>query len=232
MAGRGLKVLSVHITFHNYFYALDGGTTWLRGSDESGNNHIVMLVQHAHPQPSDSLDGIPGRVYWNGELVPIRSPREIDLLRFLRNARVAYLPTPEEQCGTPIELAPNALILGEDIRQLLHGRPEENLRSLLLQVVEFVESEQYVLFAQAVEQSADGERYDVYVVAEVSRRKEAIARLSGLMRIGVKAARDLLDQGLPVAKDMTALEVARLASQLHSAGLSVKVKPEYRWRIQ
>lgn len=222
----------MHITFHNYFYALDGGTTWVIGQDETGSNHTVVLVQHTHPQPSDSLEGLPGRVYWNGELVPIRSRREAELLRLLRNAEVAYSPTPDEQSEDRIELSPNALILGNDIRQLLHGRPEENLKALLAQVVEFVESEQYVLFAQTVEQAADEARYDVHVLCEASHRKEAIARLAGLMRIGVKVARDLLDRGIPVAKDLTALEVARLGSQLHSAGLSVKVEPEYRWSIQ
>jgi hypothetical protein len=123
-------VLPAKLTVHNSAYALDGGTTVLQAADEAGGNHAVMLVQHAFPQPSPSLGALPGRLYFDGELVPMRSDLEAGLLSLLRAAEVRY-SDPRQDQGERIQLSPNTLILGEDIRQVLTRGPEDNIRALL-----------------------------------------------------------------------------------------------------
>lgn len=59
----------------------------------------------------------------------------------------------------------------------------------------------------------------------------AIARLAVALGIGVKQARALIAQGLPVAENVLALEVIRLHAVLASAGLQVEITPPFRWPL-
>lgn len=59
----------------------------------------------------------------------------------------------------------------------------------------------------------------------------AIARLAVALGIGVKRARDLIVQDLPVAEDVLALEVIRLHGVLTGAGLQVEITPPLRWPL-
>ena len=129
-------------------YFLDGGTAILTGTDELGRERAVMLVQRAFPE-SGSF-GIAGRLYLDGEPVPVRSELESQVLTVLRTAEVQYTSPEGEPAGERIQLSPNALILGDDIRQVLTRSPEENIRALRNEMIEAVESEQYVTFAAEV----------------------------------------------------------------------------------
>lgn len=69
--------------------ALDGGSVYLGCADEAGRPVAVKLVQHAFPaagQPHPSE--VPGRMYLDGALVPLRSETEARLLDLLRAAKV------------------------------------------------------------------------------------------------------------------------------------------------
>jgi hypothetical protein len=223
-------VLPAKLTVHNSAHALDGGTTVLLATDEAGRHRAVMLVQHACPQPNPSLEALPGRLYFDGELVPMRSDLEAGLLALLRSAEVQYFEPPNEQ-GERIQLSPNALIVGEDIRQVLTRGPEDNIRALLAAVVEFVESEAYLRFAERVEQAADPTRYTVWVAWDAETRNQIVVRLGRALGIGLHAARDSLDSGAPLAKDATALEVLEIAGRYSAEGLALRVEPTFRWRL-
>jgi hypothetical protein len=49
-------------------------------------------------------------------------------------------------------LSPNALILGDDIKRVVQGSPEENLRAMLQGVIDYVSSIGYVSFAAKIEE--------------------------------------------------------------------------------
>ena len=132
-------------------YFLDGGTTVLAGTDERGRERAVMLVQNAFTR--GNTFGIPGRLHLDGAPVPVRSELESRVLAALRAAEVQYTPPEGEPTGERIQLSPNALILGDDIKQVLTRGPEENIRALRNQVVETVEAEGYVSFAAEVERA-------------------------------------------------------------------------------
>ena len=132
------------------FY-MDGGTTRLACTDERNQPHTVMLVQRAFA--GGNTFGISGRLYFDGELVLLRSPAEARLLELLRSAEVRYTPPDGEPPGEQVKLSPNALILGDDIKQVLTRGPEENIRGLRDTIVEFVASARYESFAAEVEKA-------------------------------------------------------------------------------
>jgi hypothetical protein len=224
------EALPETLTVHNCAYALDGGTTVLQATDEAGCERFVMLVQHSFPQPSPSLGALPGRLYFDGELVPMRSHLEARLLELLQAAEVRYSGPPGHQ-GESIQLSPNALILSEDIRQVLSRGPVENIRALLAAVVEFVESEAYLRFAERVEQAADTTRYTIWVVWEPATRNHVVVRLGRVRGTGLQGARQLLDSEAPLVEGATALEVSEIARQYHAEGLVLRVEPAFRWRL-
>lgn len=59
----------------------------------------------------------------------------------------------------------------------------------------------------------------------------AIAHLAVALGIGVKRARELIAQDLPVAENVLALEVIRLHGVLAGAGLQVEITPAFRWPL-
>lgn len=60
----------------------------------------------------------------------------------------------------------------------------------------------------------------------------AVARLAVALGIGVKRARDLIAQDLPVAENVLALEAIRLYGVLAGAGLQVGITPPLRWPLE
>lgn len=138
------------LVLHSYRYMLDGGTTILTGTDEKGRQHAVMLVQTLSPEGSSF--GVPGRLHFDGEPVPVRSDLESKVLILLVAAEVRYTSPTDEEAGGGFKLSQNALILGDDIQQVLDRKPAENIRALRDQVVETVGSPSYVSFAAEVDQ--------------------------------------------------------------------------------
>src|SRR4051794_4924357 len=89
-------------------YCMDGGTTRLECADEAERPHVVMLVQRSFP--GGRTFGIPGRLYFDGELVPMRSEAESRLLALLGAAEVRRAPRPAEPPGERV-ISPDALVL-------------------------------------------------------------------------------------------------------------------------
>ncbi|AWM37569.1 hypothetical protein GobsT_44440 [Gemmata obscuriglobus] len=73
--------------------------------------------------------------------------------------------------------------------------------------------------------------YDVWVEWAGHDRGRIIAAVGNALCIGVKAARELLDAGSPVARGVQALEVRRLSEMFRGLGLCIRVSPEYRWPL-
>lgn len=220
------------LTVRNSTYLLDGGTTILRATDEAGRDHAVVLVQHAFPGASPSRDAIPGRLYFDGELVSIRSDLEMQVVRLLRTAAVRYMPAvdPESAYGERIQLSPMTLVLGDDIRRALSRGPEENLRAHLATIVRFVESDEYLRFAERAEQAADPTRYTVWVACTPASRNQTSVRLGRMLGIGLKGAQELLDRDKPLAENVSALETSTLIERYASEKLLLRIEPEFRRR--
>jgi ribosomal protein L7/L12 len=179
-----------------YALTLDGGTVHLMATDAAGQEHAVMLVQRARPYPfSDGWR--PGRLYFDGEIVPIRSEMEAALLSLLESADVA-----------------------DDIGPALTTR-----------IISFVESEEFLFFAERVEQAQDDTRYDVWVVWDNETFNKAVVKTKQLLGVGMREAKEVVEQGGPVARGVTAPDVVDWARRFREAGLGVTVVPEFRWRL-
>lgn len=76
------------LTIRHSAAAADGGTISLGAIDEDGKVHSVVLVQHAFIKLDTPPQAIPGRLYFDGEIVEVRSTTEGVLLELLRNAGV------------------------------------------------------------------------------------------------------------------------------------------------
>ena len=128
-------------------YFLDGGTTQLFFIDEQNKEHLVLLRQHAFVSYRKSCpEDLPGRLYFNENLIEIRSPEEKSLLTLLKSADLQY----KREVGSSSERNPfPSNVNSDDIKEILNQSPEENLRSLR-NVIEFVESDEYISFAEKV----------------------------------------------------------------------------------
>lgn len=139
------------LTLTGTAYCMDGGTTRIAATDERGKERSVMLVQRMFA--AGSSFGIPGRLYLDDEPVVVRSEVEQQLIALLRAADVRYTP-PENEPDPRSKVSPNAIILSDDIKRVLSRGPEENIRALRDQVVEWVESPQYASFAAEAESAS------------------------------------------------------------------------------
>jgi hypothetical protein len=119
--------LPAALTICNSAAAADGGSLALLAVDEHGKEHSVVLVQHAFAKFDTPPHSIPGRLYFDGEIVEVRSTTEGALLELLRNADVR--------------------LNDEERRHGVAGGPEEARRATVQAIVDFVASVHYVAFA-------------------------------------------------------------------------------------
>lgn len=128
-------------------YLTDGGSIWLRATDDSGNLHDVFLAQHRLP-PWEGEKYIQGRLYFDGELVVVRSAQEARLVARLKAAPIASLESPTEKKA---ENRGVTVVIGEDLQEY-HAKMAESKRAalgwLIERLVKFVGSKQYVKLAK------------------------------------------------------------------------------------
>ncbi len=130
----GSDELPTRIVVRDCAMALDGGTIHLSATDDAGRQVSIML---ATPWPSSSMR-VSGRLYFDGDLVPMRSEREAGILKLLLEAAVEAPPLP------PRVQTSRMVIIGQDIKNFLEQAPEENCRAFIRKIVESVQSENYL----------------------------------------------------------------------------------------
>jgi hypothetical protein len=130
----GSDELPTQIAVRDCAMSLDGGTIHLCATDEAGRQVSIML---ATLLPS-SLMRVPGHLYFDGDLVPMRSDREAGILKLLSEATVE-----------PPRLPPSAqksrmVVFGQDIKDFLEQTPEESCRAFIREILDSVQSESYL----------------------------------------------------------------------------------------
>lgn len=211
-------------------YYLDGGTTVLSAADETGQPHVIELTQHASPRAPDKADKLPGRLYFNGDLIALRSAAESQLLHLLSNA--TFLIASTESGGDPPPSDDCRIVApSDDLHQLFSRSPAANLRALTTDLIVFIASEDSLQFASRVEQATDQTRYTVWPAWTPESRKAVAIRLGRLLSVNISAALRYLDDDSRLAEHITALEVADLAERYAAEGLSLRVEPAFPWTI-
>jgi hypothetical protein len=129
--------LPTRVVIRDCAIALDGGTIHLIATDKAGRHLSIML---ATSLPSSSMP-VAGRLYVDGDLVPMRSEREAQILKLLSEATIQARRLP------PSRRRSRMAILGDDIKEFLEQTPEENCRAFIRKIVESVQSESYLRLA-------------------------------------------------------------------------------------
>ena len=126
-------------------FATDGGSISLALTEPDSCRHTLLLTQHLLPR-WDPDGPLLGRLYFDQELVPIRSEAEAGLLEALRTAR---FPEEKPARGASGRGSPG-LAVGDDIKEFLgkvEAGPTAALRHQVESVVRSVESDEHVRFA-------------------------------------------------------------------------------------
>lgn len=124
-------------------YATDGGSIYIGARDLTGAKHEIMLWQHMFTQDCD-LQRLPGRLYIDRALIPVRSEEERRLLLALRGTRLDILGT-----GSAAPRGPD-VVVGRDLQEYwskIEEGPEAAVAHLVKQLIDFVESDDYVELA-------------------------------------------------------------------------------------
>jgi hypothetical protein len=85
----------------------------------------------------------PGRLIFDGYLIPVRSNEETIVLELLRNAAI-QLPKAQPAATQPLEHAPKPIYLDDDISKVLNGPQSDSLSRHRNSIVAFVESDEYL----------------------------------------------------------------------------------------
>jgi len=121
----------------------DGGTIYLDATDEAGRQVSILLAT-----PIGWSELAAGRLYFDGNLVPMRSEREAGILKLLSEAKV------EVPGSEPIGLHSQMAVGSDDIRDFFERTPDENCRAFIRNILESVRSEGYLRFTTDQERAA------------------------------------------------------------------------------
>jgi len=130
-------------------YAMDGGSISLQVWDSDGNEHNIVLWQHMFTEQSNP-NKIPGRLYFDKILIPVREKMESQILAAIREARLDTVNLESEEVKDRLELNPG-VIVGDDIKEYMSKideGPRAALAHLARQLIEYVESADYIELAR------------------------------------------------------------------------------------
>jgi len=130
-------------------YAMDGGTIAINVRDPEGNRHDIVLRQHMFTEVSDP-DRLPGRLYFDGTLIPVREEWENQVLKALRQAPLHTLYTEPVSAEERLDGGPG-MIVGDDLKEYMSKideSPVAALSHLIRQLIDYVESADYVELAR------------------------------------------------------------------------------------
>ena len=132
--------LPARLTFYSADYTLDGGSTTLYAIDEHSTEHRIYLPRNIYSDSDLRLRHTTGRLYFDDDLVPVRSSLESNLLRLIKDAQCE----PRSEPGPGWEKLEGPVVaMGDDLERLVRGTPEDNLRWLVGSVISYIESDGY-----------------------------------------------------------------------------------------
>jgi hypothetical protein len=130
-------------------YAMDGGSIAIHLRDLEGDEHDIVLRQHMFTEVNDP-DRLPGRLYFDGTLIPVRDEWESQIIRALRQAPVKS-SSPKSTGGEKRLDSGPGVIVGNDIKEYMSKideSPVAALSHLVRQLIDYVESADYVELAR------------------------------------------------------------------------------------
>lgn len=127
-------------TIINILLTLDGGSMNLVAASPTREQFRIQLKQRMQQAPDA------GRLFFNDEMIDVRSADEDKIIQLLKNASIAleypvgYSPRKKRISGSATP--------DDGIKEFLTQPPELTCQSWLEEIVAFVESEEYVRIAR------------------------------------------------------------------------------------
>ena len=140
----------------NGAYATDGGSIALHVLGPEDDRHNILLRQHMFTEVIDP-DRLPGRLYFDGTLVPVREEWESEILKALRQAPLKSVSTENTGAEERLDSGPG-MIVGDDIKEYMSKideSPVAALSHLVRQLIDYVESAEYVELARVLNTGRD-----------------------------------------------------------------------------
>ena len=129
-------------------FATDGGSISILTQDDEGHKHSVLLSQHLLPPSGFANEHKPGRLYFDGTIVVIRSEEESAIVSALKQAEFeSSTSTDKSKTKEDNQLG---MIVGDDINAYyskIEEGPNAALQHLVSELITYVESEDYVTHA-------------------------------------------------------------------------------------
>lgn len=146
------------ITTVECFYLTDGGSIVLVVEQPNGTRHQITLAQHLFLETFDP-NRLPGRLYFDHLIVPVRSEMEARLIALLQASEIVPAEPPEpKNNGAPFGDG-LGVIVGDDLKEYYAKAAEgkgEALQHLIENLILFVQSSEYVSIAKKFERGGNG----------------------------------------------------------------------------
>ncbi len=140
------------ITLVDGYYFTDGGSIVLIAETPDSNRRQITLGQHRILEYYDP-NVLPGRLYWDSQLVPVRSELEADLIALLETSEIAPGEPPEPEKEAASSEAGPVVVVGDDLKEYYAKMAEgkrATIRYLRASLIKFVRSRKYVRIAKKV----------------------------------------------------------------------------------
>jgi hypothetical protein len=145
------------VTILDGAFATDGGSIYLKVSGPDELIHNILLTQHLLPPCRGSNQRKTGRLYFDERIVEVRSENETLIISALKRAGIKISLT-RNTGSNASNTEQVGMIVGDDIKayysKIAEG-PEAALRHLASQLIEYVDSPEYVTYAESGENHQD-----------------------------------------------------------------------------
>ncbi len=142
-----------NLIFVDGFYFTDGGSIVLIAEEPDNTRHQITLAQHRFLEIFDP-NLLPGRLYFNHLMVPVRSEMEAKLIALVQASDIVPAEPPEPEKGEASSGGGPVVIVGDDLKEyyakVAEGK-EETIRHLIENLINFVHSREYVRIAKKID---------------------------------------------------------------------------------
>ena len=161
--GVGLMEIPGKFTIVDGFYFTDGGLIVLIAEEPNSTRHQITLAQHRFLEIFDP-NLLPGRLYFNHQMVPARSEDETKLIALMQTSEIVPVEPPEpEKSEASTEDGP-VVVVGDDLKEyyakVAEGK-EEVIQHLIANLINFVQSREYVRITQKIEKKVNGDKQSI-----------------------------------------------------------------------
>ena len=147
------------LTIVEGFYFTDGGSIVLVAEEPDSTRHQITLAQHRFLEIFDP-NLLPGRLYFNHLMVPVRSEMEAKLIALMQVSEILPVEQPELEKNKSSTSDGPVVVVGDDLKEYyakMSEGMEEVIQHLIENLINFVQSREYVRIAKKFETKVNGD---------------------------------------------------------------------------